>query len=289
MLKAAEVRKKALLAWCFFLSLSLSFFRFSCFWLLISFQFIPFTSSPDALPLLPAGAISDSGGCWYAIHALVFGRSKVLIFWEHVPFLHGGGSAMSYGAVCFKAYQPEPFCFSVARLKGSKENLKLSCLDLVTSLDLWRRTLILFDLQHTKWLGPQTLRVHQLCNIVHTQYHQYLSVWLPRSQVTKNQRRVETIPAAARISVSCDTLRGTDRCFAQGSQGDLVYEVGLWKICETSNVEAMWIVNLRRLTRKAQQDAQEVQKLRAELDTLQKWDVKSDFALFWAQNGFVWK
>lgn len=88
------------------------------------------------------------GGCWYAIHALVFGRSKVLIFCEHVPFLHGGGSAMSYGVVSFKAYQPEPFCFSVARLKGSKENLKLSCLDLVTSLDLWRCTLILFDLYY---------------------------------------------------------------------------------------------------------------------------------------------
>lgn len=123
-------------------------------------------------------------------------------------------------------------------------------------------------------------------NNVHTQYQQYLSVWLPRSQVTKNQRRVETIPAAARISVSCDILRGMARCFAQGSQGDLVYEVGLWKICETSNVEAMWIVNLRRLARKAQQDAQEVQKLRAELDTWQKWDVKSDFALFWTiKNG----
>jgi hypothetical protein len=63
---------------------------------------------------------------------------------------------MSSGVVCFKAYQPEPFCFSVARLKGNKENLKLSCLDLVMSLDLGRRTLILFDLQHTKWLGPQT-------------------------------------------------------------------------------------------------------------------------------------
>jgi hypothetical protein len=120
-------------------------------------------------------------------------------------------------------------------------------------------------------------------NNVHTQYHQYLSVWLHRSQVTKNQRRVK-IPAAARISVSCDILRGMDRSFVQVSQCDcdLVYEVGLWKICETSNVEAMWIVNLLRLTRKAQQDAQEVQKLRAELDTLQKWDVKSDFALFWA-------
>ena len=70
---------------------------------------------------------------------------------------------MSSGVVCFKAYQPEPFCFSVARLKGNKENLKLSCLDLVMSLDLLRRTLILICSIQNGW-APK-LRVHQLCNM----------------------------------------------------------------------------------------------------------------------------
>ena len=45
---------------------------------LVSHRLSSCTLLSDALPLLP-GAISDSGGCWYAIHALVFGRSKVLI------------------------------------------------------------------------------------------------------------------------------------------------------------------------------------------------------------------
>lgn len=337
MLKAAEVRKKALLAWCFFLSMSLSFFRCSCFWLLISFQFIPFTSSLDSCfsspfflypPLWRAPPAPSWSNFWFGGVLICYSR---LGFWA----LKG----VDFGNMFLSFTEEVPQCpmewlaskhtnrnHSAFPLQGSREARKTwswvawiwSCLlicdaahwfCLICSIQngwapkLWGFTScvicgtemldinvfeVSFFLEHVpSKVHNGVKKIPIISNNVHTQYHQYLSVWLPRSQisqVTKNQRRVEKIPAAARISVSCDILRGMDRCFVQGSQGDcdLVYEVGLWKICETSNVEAMWIVNLLRLTRKAQQDAQEVQKLRAELDTLQKWDVKSDFALFWA-------
>ena len=338
MLKAAEVRKKALLAWCFFLSMSLSFFRCSCFWLLISFQFIPFTSSLDSCfsspfflypPLWRAPPAPSWSNFWFGGGAdMLFtpwflGVSKVLILgtcsfpsrrrfrnvlWsgllQSIPTgtillfrckaqgkqgkpeveLLGFGSCL---LICDAAHW---FCLICSIQNGWAPKLWgfTSCVICGTEVLDINVFEVSFFLEHVpSKVHNGVKKIPIISNNVHTQYHQYLSVWLPRSQisqVTKNQRRVEKIPAAARISVSCDILRGMDRCFVQGSQCDcdLVYEVGLWKICETSNVEAMWIVNLLRLTRKAQQDAQEVQKLRAELDTLQKWDVKSDFALFWA-------
>ena len=287
MLKAAEVRKKALLAWCFFLSLSLSFFSFSCFWLLISFQFIPFTSSLESCfsspfflyPPLWCAPPAPGSNFWFGGVLICYSR---LGFWAF--------KGVDFGNMFLSFTEEVPQCplewfaskhtnrnHSAFPLQGSRETRKTwswvawiwSCL-LICYAAHW--FCLICSIQNG-W-APK-LRVHQLCNMwnrsvghkcvwsvvlsrtcpikspqrsqkdtnnVHTQYHQYLSVWLHRSQVTKNQRRVEKIPAAARISVSCDILRGMDRCFVQGSQCDcdLVYEVGLlenlWNIKRGGNV-----------------------------------------------------
>ena len=293
MLKAAEVRKKALLAWCFFLSMSLSFFRCSCFWLLISFQFIPFTSSLDSCfsspfflypPLWRAPPAPSWSNFWFGGVLICYSR---LGFWAF--------KGVDFGNMFLSFTEEVPQCpmewfaskhtnrnHSAFPLQGSREARKtwswvawiwsrlLICdaahwFCLICSIQngwapkLWGFTScvicgtevldinvfeVSFFLEHVpSKVHNGVKKIPIISNNVHTQYHQYLSVWLPRSQisqVTKNQRRVEKIPAAARISVSCDILRGMDRCFVQGSQCDcdLVYEVGLWKICETSNVEA---------------------------------------------------